>query len=215
MKYWVRQCTLTTKWYNHPQVSSHLVVSTMCVSKADWRASATTPWGDTPIIEDGGEHSLYWPPFFDIFLSHWVSFLCPTRSCWPPLFAEKISFSPSHIVPEIIWPKVGLMFHQNLSFNYFKSLYTNFLLIFSILLTPFFTVLNLFDPFLQIFISNWVHFFITSWTPTQCFVNYPLPPWSYMYNNCFYYLGVRKSSLIQGMTSTYVLIISGTKRAGG
>ncbi len=34
-----------------------------------------------------------------------------------PLSAEKIGLSLSHLVPEILGPKVGLIFHQNVLFN--------------------------------------------------------------------------------------------------
>ncbi len=53
--------------------------------------------------------------------------LCPTRSYWPPLSTEKISLSLSHSVPEIIWAKIGLIFHKNLSFDHFETFCTNFL----------------------------------------------------------------------------------------
>ncbi len=36
-----------------------------------------------------------------------------------PFSAEKISLSLSHLVPEILGPKVGIIFHQNVLFNRF------------------------------------------------------------------------------------------------
>ncbi len=46
-----------------------------------------------------------------------------------PLYLyKKISLSLSHLVPEIIWPKVGFIFHQNQSFNHLEAFCTNFLL---------------------------------------------------------------------------------------
>ncbi len=44
-----------------------------------------------------------------------------TRSDGPPLSAEKISLSLSHLVPEILGPKIVLFFHQNVLFNRFKE----------------------------------------------------------------------------------------------
>ncbi len=41
------------------------------------------------------------------------------QSDWPPLSAEKIGLSLSHLVPEILGPKFGLIFHQNVLFNRF------------------------------------------------------------------------------------------------
>ncbi len=38
-------------------------------------------------------------------------FYTATQSDWPPLYAEKIGLSLSHLVPEIQEPKVGLIFH--------------------------------------------------------------------------------------------------------
>ncbi len=52
----------------------------------------------------------------------------------PPLSAEKISLSLSYLVPEILGPKVGLIFHQNVLFNSFWAVCMNFLW-FSIKLT--------------------------------------------------------------------------------
>ncbi len=37
----------------------------------------------------------------------------------PPFSAEKIGLSLSHLVPEILGPKVGVIFHQNVLFNRF------------------------------------------------------------------------------------------------
>ncbi len=48
-----------------------------------------------------------------------VPFYTITQSDSPPLSAEKIGLSLSHLVPEILGPNVGLIFHQNLLFNRF------------------------------------------------------------------------------------------------
>ncbi len=100
--------------------------------------------GRTPILEDGGELPLYWPPVFDIFQSHWVPFLCPTRS----FCRKKICLSLSHLVPEIIWPKVGLFCHKNLSFDTLEAICTTFLLHFRSFWPPIFIVIRYFWLFI-------------------------------------------------------------------
>ncbi len=124
----------------------------------------TRGWG-------GAGHSHTWrrwgtsallTPVFDIFRSHWVPLLCPTRSYWPSLSAEKICLSLLYLVPVNIWPKGGLFFHKNLSFDTFEAICTNFLLDFwscwppfSLLLDPFFFLTSHFyktlDPAVSIF----------------------------------------------------------------
>ncbi len=46
-------------------------------------------------------------------------FYTSTQSDRPPLSAEKIGLSLSYLVPEILGPKVGLIFHQNVFLNRF------------------------------------------------------------------------------------------------
>ncbi len=53
-----------------------------------------------------------WVPIGPYFMLHYVLID-------PPLSAEKIGLSLSHLVPKISRPKVGLMFHQNVLFNCF------------------------------------------------------------------------------------------------
>ncbi len=49
----------------------------------------------------------------------------------PPLSAEKnLVLSLSHLVPEILEPKHGLMFHPNVLFNSFKKFASIFPLVF-------------------------------------------------------------------------------------
>ncbi len=107
--------------------------------------------GGTPIIEHGGELPLYWPPFltFSDPIAIGSLFLCPTRSYSHPLSAEKIGLPLSHSVPEIIWPKFGLNFHKNLSFDHFEAFIPILSLIF-----------HLIDP---LFCSSYTpHFYKTS-----------------------------------------------------
>ncbi len=57
-------------------------------------------------------------------------FYTSTQSDGPPLSAEQNGLSLSHLVPEILGPKVGLIFHQNVLFNRFKAFCINFPLMF-------------------------------------------------------------------------------------
>ncbi len=59
-------------------------------------------------------------------------FYTSTQSNWPPPphSVEKIGLSLSHLLPEILGPKVGLIFYQNVLFNRFKVFCINFPLIF-------------------------------------------------------------------------------------
>ncbi len=113
----------------------------------------------------GGGHSHTWTwwgtsalltPVFYIFPSLWVPFLSPTRSYWPPLSAEKISLSLAHLVPEIIWHKVGLIFHKILSFDHFEAFCTNFLLDFRSCWPP-----KLFKYMFYYYVNKW----LLGWPP--------------------------------------------------
>ncbi len=74
----------------------------------------------TPILGHGREVPQWWPLFlrFAICLGPYASW----RSDWPALSAEKISLSLSHLVSEILGPKVGLSFHRNVLFNSDKQM---------------------------------------------------------------------------------------------
>ncbi len=58
-------------------------------------------------------------PIFVIFNPNRSLFYTSSQSDWPPLSVEKIGLSLSHLVPEILGPKFGLIFHQNVLFNRF------------------------------------------------------------------------------------------------
>ncbi len=75
--------------------------------------------GNFPVID-----ACFW--HFPIQLgAHFMAQLNPIN----PLFLQKKNgLSISHLVPKIIWLKVGLMFNQNLSFGSFWSFCTKFLL---------------------------------------------------------------------------------------
>ncbi len=55
-------------------------------------------------------------------------YFIPQHNPIGPSFCRKIGLSLSHSVPEILGPKVGLMFHQNVVFNSFEAFCINFLL---------------------------------------------------------------------------------------
>ncbi len=104
-------------------------------------------------------------PMFEMFDPIGSLFYAPTWSDCPPLSAGKISLSLSHLVPEILGPKFGLMFHQ----MYYLTLFKHFVSSFSLIFYPFcFLILDLFYPsFLQNLTSDWVTFFISCciWLP--------------------------------------------------
>ncbi len=58
-------------------------------------------------------------PVFGIFNPTGSLFYTSTQSDGPPLSAEKIGLSLSHLVPEILGLTVGLIFHRNVFFNRF------------------------------------------------------------------------------------------------
>ncbi len=58
-------------------------------------------------------------PRFWEFRSDWVPILYLSTIWLTPSFWRKIGLSLSHLVPEILGPKFGLFFHQNVLFNRF------------------------------------------------------------------------------------------------
>ncbi len=129
-----------------------------------YRGRGSGGWGGcgcTSILEDDGELLLYWPlfltfsdPIESLFMPNSIltlsdplgPFLCPTRSYWPSLSAEKIGLSLLHLVPEIIWHKVWYIFSQiSVIWHFWSNLY-QLSLLFSILLTLFFIVIISFWP---------------------------------------------------------------------
>ncbi len=109
-------------------------------------------------------------------------FRIPQRYPIDPSFCrKKLVLSLSHLVPEILGPKVGLFFHQNVLFNRFKAFCINVLLDFSIQLTPFSLISMFLIPhFHQIFRldSDWVQFLLRAIPGYQKFgeVHPPPPP---------------------------------------
>ncbi len=81
--------------------------------------SSQIPW---TLEGEGYSHTWvlwWWPPIFEIFYLIGPLLYASSQSDWPPLSTEKIGLSLSHLVPEILGPKVGLIFHHNLLFNSF------------------------------------------------------------------------------------------------
>ncbi len=103
-------------------------------------------------------------PHFEDFQSNWVPILYPNTIQLTPSFCRKIGLSLSHLVPEILGPKFGLIFHQNVSVNRFEAFCINFLLDFQSN-WPFSLILDLFDPsFSQNLRSDWVQNVFACWT---------------------------------------------------
>ncbi len=127
------------------------------------------PWGGmrTPILEDGGEFPLYWPPFLT-FSDPIGSFFMPDSILLTLSFCRKICCL-SHLVPEIIWHKVGLFFHKNLSVDTFEAICTTFLLDFWSCWPPFSLLLDIFDSSFKKkkLRSHWVYFFHCMLDPTE------------------------------------------------
>ncbi len=128
-------------------------------------------------------------PIFEIFDLN--EFLCYTLSWpnWRPLSAERnwvVSITFSHLVPEIVGPKVGLIFHQNLLFNSFTVFCMNFLLDFQSNWLTFSLILDLFYPslfFLQNLRSDWVQLFYHTLNLANL-VKYPLGFWPNSNTKC-------------------------------
>ncbi len=87
------------------------------------------------------------PRFWD-FQSDWVSFLYLNTIWLTPSFCINISLSLSHLIQEILGPKIGLFFHQNVLFDRFKTFCIKFLLDFQINWPPFSLILDFLTPHL-------------------------------------------------------------------
>ncbi len=115
-----------------------------CTGRFDLHSGMWGRGGGTPILEGGRELPRDWPLLFCIFRSHRVPFY-DQLNLIDPFFCRfffnlSITFSS-----EIILPKVGQMFYQNLIWP-FWSIWHHCSLWFLILLTPFSLFLDLFDP---------------------------------------------------------------------
>ncbi len=148
-----------------------------------WTCWYVQGWGGggTPILKSGRELLRDWPPFFLAFLIPLGLFLCPTRSYWPPSFyRKKIGLFLPHLIPEIIWPKIGLLFlPKSVIWPFLCILYQVFPWFLIVdLLFFFFIVLRSFLPsfFQNLIRSDWVHFPSYSGPPYQTFCGVPPSP---------------------------------------
>ncbi len=130
--------------------------------------------GGTSILGHGREVPWWWHPFWR-FIIRLGPYFIPQHDPIDLLFLQKgISVSLSHLVPEILGRKFGLLFHQNVLFNQFKAFCINFLLHVQSNWPPFSLILNLFVPsFSQNLRSNWVQFLLACWTQPATMVKYP------------------------------------------
>ncbi len=76
-----------------------------------------SPGVGTPILGHGKGGSTVMTPGFEICDPTGSLFYVSTRSDCPLFLHKKICLSLSHLVPEILGPKVALPFHQNVLFN--------------------------------------------------------------------------------------------------
>ncbi len=114
------------------------------------------PWVGTPILGHGWEVPWGWPLFWG-FLIRLGPYFIPQHNLIDPLFLQEKSVCLSHLVPEILGPKFGLIFHPNELFYIFKAFCINFPLIFDQIDPFFLLILNLCDTsFSQNLRSDWV-----------------------------------------------------------
>ncbi len=110
-------------------------------------------------------------PVFVIFDQIGSIFYSLSRSDCPFLSAVKLGLSLSHLVPEIVRVKIGVIFYQNV-FKHFVSVFSP---CFQSNWSIFSLILDLFDlSFLHNLRSDWVLFFRVLNRATDNLVKYPL-----------------------------------------
>ncbi len=75
------------------------------------------PWGVLPYLAMVGRFCIVITPHFWDFQSKCVPILCLNSIWLTPSFWRKNWFVFSHLIPEILGPKRGLIFHQNVLFK--------------------------------------------------------------------------------------------------
>ncbi len=118
----------------------------------------TIPWGGgTPILGHGMDVPRWWPLFWG-FSIRFGPYFIPQHNPIDPLFLQKtINLFLSHLVPEILVLKVGLIFTE----MYYLTDLKHFVSIFNPIDPPFSLILLFFDPsFSQNLRSDWVQFFL-------------------------------------------------------
>ncbi len=110
-----------------------------------------------PILEHGREVLPWWPPCWG-FSIRLGPYCIPQHNPIGPLFLQKkIGLSLLHLVPEMLGPKMDLIFHQNV-------FCIKFLLDFRSNWPPFSLMIDLSDPsFVQNRRSDWTQFVIACW----------------------------------------------------
>ncbi len=115
-------------------------------------------------------------PRFGDFQSDCVLFYISTQSDWPLFPQKKISFSLSHLVPEILELKVVYIFTK----MYYLPILMHFVSLFSLIfnpIEPFFIDFRSFWPsFSQSVRSDWVHVFVCVEPGYWQFGEVPPPP---------------------------------------
>ncbi len=118
------------------------------------------------ILEDGSDILHDWPTILT-FLNPIQSLFRLKWSYWPPFYAGTTRLSLSHLVPEIIGPKVGLIFHQILSFDRFEHFIQICCLIFELVFIVLKFVWPLIFPNPMIWLSPFHFFIMLCPLPTQ------------------------------------------------
>ncbi len=117
----------------------------------------------------------WWPPFWGCSIQLGPYFI-PQHTLIDYLFLQKkfVCLYCILIVPGILGPKVGLIFHQNVLVIRFWAFCIDCLLDFQSNWPPFSLILDLFDPsFSQNLRSDWVQFCFMYWTQlAKMFVKY-------------------------------------------
>ncbi len=124
--------------------------------------------GGTPILVHGREVPRWWPPFWGFSIRFGPYFIRQHNLIDPLFLQKKICLSLSHLVLEILGPKIGQIFHHNVLFNRYKAFCINFPIIFDPIDPHFSLILKLIDPsFSQSLRSDWVQFVFACWTWVQ------------------------------------------------
>ncbi len=116
-------------------------------------------------------------PVFGIFHLIGSLFYTPTQFDWPLLSAEKIGLSLSHIVPEILGLKVGLIFPK----MYYLTDFKHFISIFFLIFNPIDPLFHWFYIFLtphfhKTLDLNGSNFLCVQNQATKNLMKYPCPP---------------------------------------
>ncbi len=134
-----------------------------------------TPGEGTPILGYGREVPRWWSMFLRFLI--WLDpYFMADQHLIHPFYCREISLSLSHEVPEILGPKVGQIFHQNVWFNSFWAFCINFFLDFRSNWLPFSLILHLLTPhFYKTLDLIGCNVLLHAELPTKTLVNYSPP----------------------------------------